>query len=69
LPFGGGARRCLGATFARFEASVLLATLLREHEVELLERDVEWVRAPATLHPRGGVRIRLERRACASTQS
>jgi cytochrome P450 len=59
LPFGGGGRRCIGATFARFEACVLLGTLLREHEVELLDHDVDWVRAPATLQPRGGVRIRL----------
>lgn len=59
LPFGGGTRRCLGATFARFEACVMLGTLLREHRVELLERDVEWVRGPATLQPRGGVRIRV----------
>ncbi len=59
LPFGGGARRCLGASFARFEASVLLATLLREREVELREREVEWVRGPATLQPKSGVRVRL----------
>jgi cytochrome P450 family 110 len=59
MPFGGGTRRCLGATFARFEACVMLGTLLREQPVELLERDVEWVRGPATLQPRGGVRIRV----------
>lgn len=59
MPFGGGTRRCIGATFARFEACVMLGTLLREHQVELLERDVEWVRGPATLQPRGGVRIRV----------
>jgi cytochrome P450 len=59
LPFGGGTRRCIGATFARFEACVILGTLLRERNVELLERDVEWVRAPATLQPQRGVRIRL----------
>jgi cytochrome P450 len=60
LPFGGGSRRCIGATFARFEACVMLGTLLREHQVELLERDVEWVRGPATLQPGGGgVRIRV----------
>jgi cytochrome P450 len=60
LPFGGGTRRCIGATFARFEACVMLGTLLREHQVELLETDVEWVRGPATLQPRGGVRIRVD---------
>lgn len=59
LPFGGGSRRCIGATFARFEACVILGTLLREQKIELLDRDVEWVRAPATLQPRDGVHIRL----------
>jgi cytochrome P450 len=59
LPFGGGTRRCLGATFARFEACVILGTLLRERSIELLDRDVEWARGPATLQPRGGVGIRL----------
>lgn len=29
LPFGGGARRCLGAAFAAFEMRVVLATLVR----------------------------------------
>jgi cytochrome P450 len=62
MPFGGGTRRCLGATFAKFEAAVLLGTLLREHDVELLESEVEWARGPATLQPRSGVRIRLEHR-------
>jgi cytochrome P450 len=58
LPFGGGMRRCLGATFAKFEACVILGTLLRERELELLEHDVEWVRA-VLLQPGGGVRIRV----------
>lgn len=59
FPFGGGTRRCIGATFARFESRVILGTLLREHQIELLDRDVQWVRGPGTLQPRGGVRIRL----------
>jgi cytochrome P450 len=29
LPFGGGVRRCLGASFATFEMKVVLATILR----------------------------------------
>jgi cytochrome P450 len=59
LPFGGGTRRCIGATFARFEACVMLGTLLSERHVELLDRDVQWVRGPATLQPGGGVRIHV----------
>jgi cytochrome P450 len=58
LPFGGGTRRCLGATFARFEACVILGTVLRERKLELLEHNVEWVRG-VVLQPGGGVRIRV----------
>jgi cytochrome P450 len=58
LPFGGGTRRCLGATFAKFEACVILGTVLRERKLELLEQNVEWVRAVA-LQPGSGVRIRV----------
>jgi cytochrome P450 len=58
LPFGGGTRRCIGATFARFEACVMLGTVLRERKIELLEQNVAWVRGVA-LQPGGGVRIRV----------
>jgi cytochrome P450 family 110 len=38
LPFGGGARRCLGAAFAMFELSIVLGTILRSAELSLDER-------------------------------
>jgi cytochrome P450 family 110 len=59
IPFGGGGRRCLGATFARFEVAIVLATLLREYEFELLDHEVAWGRGLATLQPLGGVRMRV----------
>ena len=34
IPFGGGLRRCLGASFAQFEMSVVLRELLRRHAVQ-----------------------------------
>lgn len=34
LPFGGGARRCLGAAFALYEMKVVLGTLLAAHRFE-----------------------------------
>jgi cytochrome P450 len=33
IPFGGGVRRCLGASFAQFEMSVVLRELVKRHRV------------------------------------
>ena len=35
LPFGGGARRCIGAALAVVEVKLILATLLRRHRLSL----------------------------------
>jgi cytochrome P450 len=35
LPFGGGSRRCLGASFAFYEMKLVLATVLRAHDLRL----------------------------------
>lgn len=61
-PFGGGNRRCLGATFARYEAAVVLGTILREFEFELLDEDIEWKRGTLILEPIGGVNMRVRPR-------
>ena len=62
-PFGGGNRRCLGATFARYEMAIVLGTLLREYEFEPLDEHVEWKRGMLTLEPIGGVNTRIRSRA------
>lgn len=36
LPFGGGARRCIGAAFAMYEMKLVLATALRRLDLRLL---------------------------------
>jgi cytochrome P450 family 110 len=63
LPFGGGARRCLGAPFALFEMKIVLGTLLRGYRLELREDGpvTPSLRA-ATIGPRGGVRMALKER-------
>jgi cytochrome P450 len=63
FPFGGGGRRCLGATFARFEACVILATLLREFEFTALADRVDWGRSLLLLEPLGGVPMHVRPRA------
>jgi cytochrome P450 family 110 len=63
MPFGGGNRRCLGAAFARYEAAIVLGTLLREFEFELLDDHVEWNRGKLILEPIGGVNVRVRPRS------
>jgi cytochrome P450 family 135 len=33
IPFGGGVRRCLGASFAQFEMAVVLKELIKRHQI------------------------------------
>ena len=33
IPFGGGVRRCLGASFAQFEMAVVLKELVKRHQI------------------------------------
>jgi cytochrome P450 family 110 len=61
-PFGGGGRRCLGAAFAIYEMKLVLATLLNEMDLALLERDVVPARRNVTIGPKGGVRMRVLQR-------
>lgn len=59
MPFGAGARVCVGAAFAMTEATVLLAEVLRAVRVawdgELKPEPVSRI----TLHPKGGMRLKL----------
>jgi cytochrome P450 len=63
FPFGGGGRRCIGAAFARFEACIILATLLREFEFALRDDHVVWGRERLLLEPIGGVPMGVRPRA------
>lgn len=52
LPFGGSNRRCIGAAFALFEMKLVLATILRQYELELDEPNpVKPVRRGVTIAP------------------
>ncbi|MCA9161148.1 MAG: cytochrome P450, partial [Planctomycetales bacterium] len=37
MPFGGGHRRCIGAAFASFETAIVLGTLLKRFQFELVD--------------------------------
>jgi cytochrome P450 len=53
LPFGGGARNCLGANFAQVEAKVVLARIFQRYELTLTRPRVH-IHMGATLEPRPG---------------
>jgi len=58
IPFGGGIRRCLGASFAVFEMKTVLRTLLRAGRPSAPEPDPEPVgRRGITLVPARGARV------------
>jgi cytochrome P450 family 135 len=63
IPFGGGTRRCLGASFAQFEMRVALRTILRSAVLRPARPEPErMVRRNVTLAPKGGTGAVLERR-------
>jgi cytochrome P450 family 135 len=62
IPFGGGVRRCLGASFAQFEMRVVLRELVRRLELRASDERPERVtRRAITLVPDRGGEIVVER--------
>jgi cytochrome P450 len=66
IPFGGGRRRCLGASFAMLEMKIVLRAVLEQNELALATPGDEGTRRRSiTLSPRAGSRavLRTRRRA------
>jgi cytochrome P450 len=65
FPFGGGIRRCIGASFALFEMNVVLKTMLREAQLRPVPgaQPERIKRRAITFAPGGGASVLLERRA------
>ena len=58
LPFGGGVRRCLGASFAQFEMKVVLGAILRHARIRAADPQSEGItRRSITFAPSAGGRI------------
>jgi cytochrome P450 len=58
FPFGAGPRACIGQYFSMLEAAILLAVIVRDHELTSVDERVPL--APRiTLHPAGQVLSRL----------
>jgi cytochrome P450 len=63
LPFGGGTRRCLGASFATFEMQVVIRRVLERTRLEPATiRPEKRLRKGVTIVPKRGVRV-LQREA------
>jgi cytochrome P450 len=68
IPFGGGIRRCIGASFAMLEMKTMLRTMLSELHPSVPRRSLwrrgEWNRRRAiTLVPAAGARVVWQKRA------
>ena len=64
IPFGGGRRRCLGASFAVQEMKVVLRATLRRYEIRAASDRPETTRRRSiTFSPAGGTTVVLRRRA------
>jgi cytochrome P450 len=62
VPFGGGPRNCIGASFAQVEAKVVLSRIMQKFDLQLLNADKVRPYMGATLEPRPGVLMRVRRR-------
>ncbi|MCL1472550.1 cytochrome P450 [Argonema antarcticum] len=61
LPFGGGARSCLGAALALFEMKLILATMLSRYQLELANRQPERPKFEGLLcYPASGVKMAIK---------
>ena len=60
LPFGGGARRCIGSSFAHLEMRIVLSIILRRFALApTADALAPTVRRGITLVPANGARVRL----------
>ena len=62
IPFGGGRRACVGASFAELETVLVLATVARRYRLELTAGGIPAPSANITLRPSRGLPMRLLRR-------
>ncbi len=63
MPFGGGARRCIGEALAQFEMKLVLAKIISRYQLALVDkRLVRPQRRGVTLAPAGGVKMVMKGR-------
>jgi cytochrome P450 len=62
LPFGVGPRICIGAAFALQEASIIVATLVKNFRFETMPGFTPWPLQKVTLRPKDGLPMIVRRR-------
>jgi cytochrome P450 len=62
LPFGAGARTCIGSSFALQEATIVLATLVQRFDMRLLPDAAVWPVQKITLRPARGLPMQIRPR-------
>src|SRR5262249_53136438 len=60
FPFGGGARRCIGAAFAHYQMKIVLGTVLHERRLKLLDSEIQPRLQLGSVGPATGVRMAVE---------
>jgi cytochrome P450 len=63
VPFGGGKRVCIGKRFGLIEVKLVTTMLLQQLRADALPGRAMTVRQSPTLSPRGGLKMRLRKRA------
>ncbi len=61
MPFGAGARKCIGNNLALMEGQLLLAQIAQKYNI-ILEQPTMQLEQSITLRAKGGLRVRLEKR-------
>ncbi len=62
MPFGAGVRTCIGSTFALQEATLVLATLIKNFKMQLAPDTRVWPLLRVTLRPENGLPMLIEPR-------
>jgi cytochrome P450 len=64
LPFGGGDRRCLGAGFAQSQMKLVLATILKEYELKIVnDRPIKAIRYGLSMLPQRNFKMQITKNA------